>query len=157
MITKSLDATALSLVHKAKVRVNGIQVKRPQIKFTLLPGKILIWPLVMLQIGLYSFVKSSRYKLQEIFSIVDTVFDVSIVDTVSVVRRQPDLSRILDFRNVSDSCDVLSAAAEPHVTVVGGVNEPAADAHVHAAQDHDSTRNCCKEDELEETWIVILE
>ena len=37
MITKSLDATALSLVHKAKVRVNGIQVK-----FTLLPGKILI-------------------------------------------------------------------------------------------------------------------
>ena len=71
-----------------------------------------------------------------------------VVDPVPVVRRQPDLSRVLDPRHVPDPRDVLPATPEPHVAVVGRVDEPAAEAHVHAAQDHDAAGNGGKEDEL---------
>ena len=67
---------------------------------------------------------------------------------MSVVSSQPDPPRVFDLRDVAYSGDVLAAASEPHVTVVGGVDEPAADAHVHAAQDHDAARNRRKEDQL---------
>jgi len=60
----------------------------------------------------------------------------------------PNLSRIFDFRHVSYSGNVLAAAPEPHVTVVGGVDEPAAEAHVQAAQDHDAARNSGEKDQL---------
>ena len=71
------------------------------------------------------------------------------------MRRQPDLSRVVDPGNISDACDVLPAAPEPHVAVVGGLDEPAADAHVQAAQDHDSPGNGGEEDELERRKICL--
>ena len=72
-----------------------------------------------------------------------------IIYPVGVMSRQPDPSRVFNPWDVANAGDVLAAAPEPHVAVVSGLDEPAADAHVEAAQDHDSPGNGGKEDELE--------
>lgn len=67
--------------------------------------------------------------------------------------REPDFPRVVDLGDVADAGHVLAAAPQPHVTVVGRVDEAAADAHVQAAHDHDAARNCGKEDQLK--WLVL--
>ena len=48
------------------------------------------------------------------------------------------------------TCDSLSAAEYPHMSIVSNKHELAADAHVHAAQNHDGPRQHAPQHQEEE-------